>query len=145
MSHLLRALLLATLVTVVACPDPEPLEPTSSDAPAPREFTARTARDSYEIRVVPVPAPVPLNELFELTVEITPGKGAAAIDSVLVDADMPEHKHGMNTKPEVSGDGRVWRVEGMLFHMPGYWELYVDVESGGLVERAVIPVELEMP
>ena len=37
---------------------------------------------------------------------------------------MPAHQHGLNYAPEVSalGDG-TFRVDGLLFHMPGLWEL----------------------
>lgn len=47
-----------------------------------------------------------------------------------VDATMPEHRHGMNYLPSLQalGDGR-WRVEGLLWHMAGRWELRFDVRS----------------
>jgi len=49
---------------------------------------------------------------------------------------MPEHKHGMNYAPTLksNGDGR-YRVEGLLFHMPGNWEVAFDVRSGGEIQR----------
>jgi hypothetical protein len=57
---------------------------------------------------------------------------------VQVDATMPEHKHGMNyaTTIKVMGNGR-YRVEGLLFHMPGNWEVAFDVRSsaGGDIQR----------
>ncbi len=44
------------------------------------------------------------------------------------DAVMPAHKHGMNYIPEVTPlDGNRFKVDGMLFHMPGVWELRFDV------------------
>ena len=41
---------------------------------------------------------------------------------------MPEHKHSMNYRPTIRalGDGQ-WRVEGLLWHMSGRWELRLDV------------------
>jgi len=47
-----------------------------------------------------------------------------------VDAQMPEHRHGMNYKPAIQalGNGR-WRVEGLLWHMSGRWEWRFDVRS----------------
>ena len=55
---------------------------------------------------------------------------------VAVDAQMPEHKHGMNYRPTIVslGDGR-YRVDGMVFHMPGRWELAFDVRAGEESER----------
>lgn len=45
-----------------------------------------------------------------------------------VDAIMPAHQHGLNYTPTVVdvGDG-VFRVDGMVFHMPGIWEIRVDL------------------
>ncbi|WP_170363799.1 hypothetical protein [Ruegeria arenilitoris] len=45
---------------------------------------------------------------------------------------MPAHRHGLNYVPEVSalGDG-MFRVDDLLFHMPGLWELQADVHIGG--------------
>ena len=61
-----------------------------------------------------------------------------------VDARMPEHRHGMNYGPRVSAraDG-VHVAEGLLFHMPGRWQLVFDVEHGGRTERLVTDVVLE--
>jgi hypothetical protein len=47
-----------------------------------------------------------------------------------IDAHMPEHRHGMNYKPEVRllSPGR-WRAEGLMFHMPGKWEFVFVVDG----------------
>jgi hypothetical protein len=68
----------------------------------------------------------------------------ARITAVRVDAYMPDHRHGMNYRPTVSarGDG-LYVAEGMLFHMPGRWELLFDVERGGSTERLKTEIELE--
>jgi hypothetical protein len=61
-----------------------------------------------------------------------------------VDAEMPEHRHGMNYRARVSatGEGR-YLAEGLLFHMPGRWQLLFDVERGGRTERLATDVVLE--
>lgn len=85
----------------------------------------------------PVPAPIALGRHFALeTVVCT--KAGAAPRNVRVDAQMPEHRHGMNYKAKVvaQGDGR-YRAEGMLFHMPGRWQFVFDVETGKGRERVV--------
>jgi hypothetical protein len=61
-----------------------------------------------------------------------------------VDATMPEHGHGMNRIPKITRrDDGGFHVEGLLFHMPGRWELYLDVTSGAITERAQVKLELE--
>jgi len=60
-----------------------------------------------------------------------------------VDATMPAHRHGMNYRPSLHplGDGR-WRVDGMLWHMAGAWELRFDVEVAGARHSLRQAVEL---
>jgi len=86
------------------------------------------------------PAPVPVGRLFALEVAVCP-RGAGGAATLAVDARMPGHGHGMNYKPSVkpAGDGR-YRVEGMMFHMPGQWELAFELREGGRTERLVQPV-----
>ena len=40
------------------------------------------------------------------------------------------------------GDG-AYRVDGLLFHMPGSWEIYVSVAGDGAKERATFAVWLK--
>src|SRR5258705_13857874 len=48
------------------------------------------------------------------------GKPPAALK---LDAQMPEHRHGMNYSPSLKqlAPGH-WRAEGLMVHMPGKWE-----------------------
>ena len=70
--------------------------------------------------------------------------GAPFAGDLRVDAAMPQHGHGMNVAPTVkqTGPGE-FRAEGMLFHMPGYWELYFDAVEAGRLERTQGAVTLE--
>jgi hypothetical protein len=63
--------------------------------------------------------------------------GGASVRAVTVDAQMPEHHHGMNVQPvfESAANGHA-RADGMLFHMSGRWEVDVDIDDGETVERA---------
>ena len=81
----------------------------------------------------------PLDELFTLRVDVS----GSSPDEVVVDADMPGHKHGMMSKPIVrhEGDGR-WYADGMLLHMPGHWEIYVTLVRGNLRELTTFPLEV---
>jgi hypothetical protein len=69
---------------------------------------------------------------------------AAAPVLTRVDATMPEHRHGMNYRPTLAarGAGR-YVAEGLMFHMPGRWELTFDVESAGRRTRLATDVILE--
>lgn len=90
---------------------------------------------------------VPHLEPFRLRVEVREspqGPPAGADIEVFADAAMPHHGHGMNLVPRTRriGEGR-YEIDGMLFHMDGRWELFIDVEDEGLLERAQWTVTLD--
>lgn len=39
-------------------------------------------------------------------------------------------------------EASIWKAEGLVFHMPGRWELYIDITDGGVTERAQLDVDL---
>src|SRR5262245_61345778 len=68
----------------------------------------------------------------------------AEVSGLRVDADMPEHRHGMNYRATVSGRGdSLYVAEGLLFHMPGRWRLLFDVERAGRTEHLEAEISLE--
>lgn len=64
--------------------------------------------------------------------------------ALVVDADMPEHLHGTNRVPRIErrADG-TFRVENLYLHMPGWWEVFLDVVEGPWTERAQMRVDVE--
>ncbi|MCZ4312942.1 hypothetical protein O4H66_05950 [Comamonadaceae bacterium G21597-S1] len=75
--------------------------------------------------------PISVGRHFTIQVRLCPA------DAVLarVDATMPAHRHGMNYRPSIKAMGAgLWHVEGLMFHMPGAWELRLDVQAGGRTE-----------
>lgn len=49
-----------------------------------------------------------------------------------VSGGMPEHDHGLPTKPQVvaAEPAGYYRAEGVRFHMPGYWEIRISIFDG---------------
>lgn len=92
------------------------------------------------------PSPLPLAEPFAIEVSVSDPSGAPVEGLRLqVDCVMPHHGHGMNVSPRIVsvGPGR-WKVEPMLLHMPGRWELCFDVAGAdGRDRRAQCTLELE--
>jgi len=87
-----------------------------------------------------IPARIAVGEQFVLELAACPKNAAALPGRVKLDAQMPEHRHGMNYRPSLQpmGGGR-YRSEGWLFHMPGRWEFIFDL--GG--ERLTHSVRIE--
>ena len=83
----------------------------------------------------PVAGPVTVGKHFSLDVRLCSATGASATNTPLrllkVGADMPAHRHGMNYQASVRSVGAgVYRVEGLMFHMPGLWRFSFDVDGG---------------
>lgn len=117
------ALLLCVALPVAACPLPAPI------------LQQGRVQAAWKVDG----APIVVGRHFAIDVQVCPANAILA----RVDATMPEHRHGMNYRPSVKrlGDGR-WRVEGLMFHMPGRWELRLDVQAGGTTEQLLDTISL---
>ena len=82
------------------------------------------------------PQAISVGRHFTVEVAVCPKPGVPAPDSVGVDAHMPEHRHGMNYKAQVTAaSAGHYRAAGLMFHMPGRWEIVFDVRSGDKTDR----------
>lgn len=94
----------------------------------------------------PAPDPIPLNAPFALNLRLRAADPASALPqdlAVKVDAGMPGHGHGMTVRPETTrnADG-TFTAKGLLFHMPGAWEIAVKVTRGGIDDVARFAVQV---
>ena len=99
---------------VLACPMPSSAIPLASEA--------QGAPSGYARMDTP-----PLSAPFKI--EITFCDLAEVAKALEFDAVMPAHQHGMNFNVDVAkmADNR-FEVSNVVFHMPGLWELRIDVE-----------------
>lgn len=109
--------------------------------------TTTAPHGAFTIRWTTTPAPLPTNEPFELDVEVTAAAEVAGDRNPIwlnLNARMPAHAHGMNTRPKVLdlGNGH-FVVRGMLLHMAGDWELTFDVAKGRTREQATVTLSLD--
>ncbi len=117
-------------------------EPPAEERSALREGTSASGR--YTVRWRAVEGAVPMNEPFELEVLLEADGAPAPGAHIVVRGWMPDHGHGMLRNPEVidRGDGS-YLVRGMLLHMTGLWQLFVDVyEPGERKDRTTFEVVL---
>ena len=117
-----------------------------SDGPKDWQATQTTESGAYKVTVKPGLDPIVINRIHEWTLHVETSDGHPVDDAtIVIDGGMPEHQHGLPTRPEVTrnlGNGD-YLVEGMKFNMTGYWELRISVESGGTRDVAVF--ELTLP
>jgi YtkA-like len=78
----------------------------------------------YRLTYSPSLAPIPINQLHTWMLHLETAQGQPINDAtILVNGDMPQHGHGLPTKPVVTdklGNGN-YLVEGMKFQMAGWW------------------------
>jgi hypothetical protein len=88
----------------------------------------------YKVTYVAEINPVPINQILKWTLHVEDAEGQLVENATItVDGDMPQHGHGLPTRPQVTrylGNGD-YLVEGLKFHMPGWWVVDFQIEAGG--------------
>ena len=79
------------------------------------------------------PASVPVGAHFSIRFHLC----GPPVDRVGVRGWMSDHRHGMNYRPAVTLNGLSGTAEGLLFHMPGRWQLILDVHGAAGREQLV--------
>ncbi len=89
---------------------------------AARQFTATLQPDQ----------PLRPRRMQTVRVAITDAAGAPVDDATIhVDGGMPQHGHGLPTRPRVTqalGNG-LYEIEGVRFNMGGWWEFKLAINS----------------
>jgi len=90
--------------------------------------------------------PVPVNQLhsWKLHIETADGK---PVDNAAISifGDMPQHGHGMPTKPQVTqnlGNGD-YLVDGMKFQMGGWWVIDFTINANGQSDKVSFNLMLQ--
>jgi hypothetical protein len=93
------------------------------------EPTQASATQMYKVTMIPAES-IKVGKLHSWNIQIVTADGTP-VDSakITVDGGMPQHGHGLPTKPLVTkqlGDGK-HLVEGMKFNMGGWWVVTFQV------------------
>lgn len=155
-----QQLCILCLFLLTACPgeDTQQAESKRTERTAPQHGAVKNPQrmlraqrsENFRVNYVPEPDPIPLNKHFRLRLQVQQADGqmlnseTAQQLKLQVDAQMPEHNHGMNVQPEIQrlGNGQ-YEVRGLLFHMAGYWEIQLRLNAGQKSEEILFGVELE--
>lgn len=127
MPTVLRSLALPTMAALLAIAG-------CSTAPANLDLSLdkATSKGSYRVTLVPPAETVAINKMHSWQVKVATTVGQPVTDATIgVDGGMPQHLHGLPTKPRVTRElaPGVYLVEGMKFSMPGWWEIKFDVRA----------------
>jgi hypothetical protein len=104
-----------------------------------------TEQSLYTIAIAPEKEPFERNEIHTWIVEIKDKSGAPVEGAKLtVGGGMPRHGHGLPTQPEMTaelGQGK-YRIDGVRFHMFGWWEFSFDIDALPGNDRIVFNLNL---
>lgn len=108
------------------------------------EYSSRN--DNFVVTATSELDPLTINRIHAWTIEVRDADGQIVDQATIeIDGGMPEHNHGLPTRPRVVdslGDGR-YRIAGMRFHMRGYWELRLVIDDGRHRDEVMIPLTIE--
>ncbi len=90
-------------------------------------------------------SPLTINRIHSWQLRLTDADGAPVTGAQFeVLGGMPEHDHGLPTRPEVTAELEpgVYLLQGVRFHMPGRWLLEFGMSLGEDIDGAAIEIEL---
>jgi hypothetical protein len=143
MNHPRRSFLIALTLLAAGCgagartrPPQDPAEYASERVSAQGAFRVAWRTDG----------PVPVGRLHAWTLHVARADGTPVTDATItVDGDMPEHGHGLPTRPRVTrhlGNGD-YLLEGVKFQMGGWWVMDFDITADGRTERVRFHLQLK--
>ena len=118
------ALSAVALVLTTGCMSP----PTNLDV----SLSRPTVDKKYVVTLQPPATPAAINQLHSWQVRVASSAGVPIAHArITVDGGMPQHGHGLPTRPQVTQelpDG-TYLIEGMKFSMTGWWEIKLAIDS----------------
>ena len=106
--------------------------------------TRRSASGLYEGTIRPQGDTIPVGKLQRWTLHLEANGAPVDSASIRIDGGMPQHGHGLPTKPVVTrtlGNGD-HLVEGMKFNMGGWWVVRFRISSAAGMDSLEFNVKL---
>ena len=99
-----------------------------------------TAQGRYVVQMDPPAAPPAINQIHAWQIKLSSPDGTPVRHArIAVDGGMPQHGHGLPTRPQVTRevtDG-TYLMEGMKFSMMGWWEIKLDIQAADGADTVV--------
>ena len=127
---LTTALSLIALVATTGCMSP----PKDLDL----ALTRPTVDNKYVVTLLPPSKPAAINQLHAWQIQVVSPAGEPISNArIKVDGGMPQHGHGLPTRPQVTAQlpGGGYLIEGMKFSMTGWWEIKLAIDGPAGADR----------
>lgn len=97
---------------------------------------------NFELHLSPEEIQTPLNKIVSWPVRIIDLSETFSLEeaTITVDGGMPHHGHGLPTSPILTPLAKAgeYRIEGLKFSMPGYWEIALSVTQNGASDKIIL-------
>jgi hypothetical protein len=107
-----------------------------------------SAQGRYVVQIEPPTAPPAVNQMHSWQIRLSSPDGAPVRNArIAVDGGMPQHGHGLPTRPQVTreiADG-TYLMEGMKFSMTGWWEIKLAIQAVDGADTAVFNTLVDVP
>lgn len=119
------------------------LAPPASACPTAEQGFQRLVSPQAEIAYRWEPAELKVGQFFAAEIVACRTHKDAPAPEIRIDATMPAHGHGMNYRPSATSTapGR-YRFTGLMLHMPGTWQIAIDLLQDGKRTRLTREVNL---
>lgn len=127
-------LLIGLALLHVGCGMDTSVGPGRVQRPAAEDFgfgPRASASGIYQATLEPL-EPVRIGRIQTMRLELRDAAGAGVAGATItVDGGMPEHGHGLPTRPRVTRDlgGGIYEIEGVKFNMGGWWVFRLRIEA----------------
>ncbi len=134
------ALALAALAATAGCMS----APSNLDL----SLTRPTVDDKFVVTLQPPAEPAAINRLHSWQVRLASPAGVPVAHArIEVDGGMPQHGHGLPTRPQVTQEptAGTYLIEGMKFSMTGWWEIKLNIESAEGADKVTFNIVVAEP
>jgi YtkA-like len=111
-------------------------------------LTRATAEKKFVVALQPPAQPAAINQLHSWQIKLTRPDGQPITHArFAVDGGMPQHGHGLPTRPQVTAtqEPGTYALEGMKFSMTGWWEIKLAIQSDEGVDKVTFNTVVATP
>ncbi len=109
------------------------------------EASGLSDEQHFEVRFTSHLDPIAINTMHAWTLHIQDRSGKPVADATVeVEGGMPDHDHGLPTRPRVTQNlgGGDYLLEGMKFHMGGWWQVTLLIRQDQISDRVTFDLNL---